>query len=236
MASCREPGDERHETRQDPQGSAAARTRRAILKTAAALFLERGYGGTSMDLIAAGAGVARQTIYNQFESKELLFRAIYSALADEAMLPLATAARRGSSLRTTLLRLARNNVATTLSPSHLALYRLVVAEAAHFPDLGRAIYEAGAARAVAQLSAFLREQSRCGRLEVPNPEAAAEHFFASVAGFQQFRALMGVAAPAAEVAARTEEAVDAFLRAFKARAPAAGPKPGNGASRGHKSA
>jgi TetR/AcrR family transcriptional repressor of mexJK operon len=194
---------------------AAARTRGAIVKTAADLFLRRGYGGTSMDMIAAEAGVARQTIYNQFESKEALFRAIFSAYADEAMMPLALAARRGVSLRATLLRLARSHIERALSPAKLALHRLVVAEAAQFPELGRAIYDAGAARVVEQLAGFLREQTRLGHLCVPNPEAAAEQFFAMVTAFQQFRALMNVETTSGEIATRTEDAVDTFLRAFK---------------------
>jgi TetR/AcrR family transcriptional repressor of mexJK operon len=196
---------------------AVVRTRGAIVKSAADLFLRQGYGGTSMELIAAEAGVARQTIYNQFESKEALFRAIFSAYADEAMMPLAIAARKGSSLRTTLLRLARSHVERTLSPAKLALHRLVVAEAAHFPELGRAIYDAGAARVVAQLADFLRERARLGHLDVPNPEVAAEQFFTMVTAFQQFRALMNVETAPGEIATRTKEAVDTFLRAFKGR-------------------
>src|SRR5262249_46285299 len=149
--SCQEPRQEPHGSAAgaasgSTSGSAGAHTRAAILKTAAALFLERGYGGTSMDLIAAEARVARPTIYNQFDSKEALFRAIFSALADEAMMPLAVAARKGASVRAALLRLARSSVARALRPSRLALHRLVVAEAARFPELGRAVYDAGPAR------------------------------------------------------------------------------------------
>jgi TetR/AcrR family transcriptional repressor of mexJK operon len=200
-----------------PETAAAARTRHAIAKTAAELFLRRGYGGTSMDLIAAEAGVARQTIYNQFESKEALFRAIFSALADDAMMPLAVAARKGASVRAALLHLARSCVATALLPSRLALHRLVVAEAEHFPELGRTIYNAGAARVVAQLAEFLRQQTGLGRLDVPNPEAAAEQFFSLVTGFQQFRALMNVETPVREIEVHVQEAVDTFLRAFGGR-------------------
>jgi TetR/AcrR family transcriptional repressor of mexJK operon len=220
MTSChtsRPAGAGQAEQDQTGQGPAAARTRNAIVKTAADLFLRLGYGGTSMDLIAAEAGVARQTIYNRFESKEALFRAIFSAYADEAMMPLAMAARKGVSLRAMLLRLARSHIERALRPDRLALHRLMVAEAAHFPELGRAIYEAGAARLVAQLAELLREQTRLGHLHVPDPAVAAEQFFAMVTAFQQFRALMNVETPADEVAARTEEAVDTFLRAFKAR-------------------
>src|SRR3954470_10164669 len=40
-----------------------------ILKTAHDLFLVQGFEGTSIDQIAEAAGVSRQTIYNNFDSK-----------------------------------------------------------------------------------------------------------------------------------------------------------------------
>ena len=60
----------------------AAQTRRDILATAGSLFRERGYAGTSMPQIAAGAGVVVETVYRAFRSKAALFReVIESALA-----------------------------------------------------------------------------------------------------------------------------------------------------------
>src|SRR5579871_1782607 len=58
---------------------AAARARRggsreAIVEAAQRLFLERGFGSVSMDDLAEAAGVARRTLYNQFTSKEEIFR------------------------------------------------------------------------------------------------------------------------------------------------------------------
>jgi AcrR family transcriptional regulator len=59
----------------------ARETQRHIAETARALFLERGYGSTSMREIADVAGVAVQTIYNAFESKA----AIVARIADMAI-------------------------------------------------------------------------------------------------------------------------------------------------------
>ena len=60
----------------------AAQTRRDILAAAGSLFRERGYAGTSMPQIAAGAGVVVETVYRAFGSKAALFRAVIeSALA-----------------------------------------------------------------------------------------------------------------------------------------------------------
>jgi len=47
----------------------ALATRRRILKAAHELFCERGYGATTMEAIAAAAGVAVQTLYFTFHTK-----------------------------------------------------------------------------------------------------------------------------------------------------------------------
>lgn len=200
-------------TRHDPAG---LRTRAAITKTAAALFVRYGYDAASMDLIASEAQVSRQTIYNQFESKEELFRTIISDLADEAAVLLKAPTRRNSSPRATLLHLARGILLTALRPSALAVHRLVVAEVARFPELGQAIYGSGAARAFSQLAEFLRQQDQLGYLDVPHPEAAAEQFFAVVAGTLHLRALMGIKLLPSQIEAGAQHGVATFLRAFEA--------------------
>src|SRR5271166_7209396 len=48
--------------------------REAIVEAAERLFLKRGFGAVSMDELAEAAGVARRTLYNQFSSKEEIFR------------------------------------------------------------------------------------------------------------------------------------------------------------------
>src|SRR5580658_6451616 len=58
--------------------------RAAVLEAAAKIFLGGGYLGTSVDDIAAQAGVAKQTIYTYFSNKEALFAAMVSALSNEA--------------------------------------------------------------------------------------------------------------------------------------------------------
>src|SRR4051812_6942538 len=56
----------------EPEGR-TARKRRAIVEAATRAFLAGGYRGTSMDEIAAAAGVSKQTVYKQFVDKQRLF-------------------------------------------------------------------------------------------------------------------------------------------------------------------
>ena len=57
----------------------AAQTRRDILAAAGVLFRERGYGQTSMTVIANESGVAVETLYRTFGGKAALFRAVVEA-------------------------------------------------------------------------------------------------------------------------------------------------------------
>jgi AcrR family transcriptional regulator len=58
----------------------AAATRRDILEAAQQLFEQRGYPATTMDAIAAEAGVALKTVYVAFETKSGLLRALWNHL------------------------------------------------------------------------------------------------------------------------------------------------------------
>ena len=77
-----------------------------ILKTAHDLFLVQGFEGTSIDQIAEAAGVSRQTIYNNFDSKEALFKAIAGALADHVVEPLLNEDLQTGDVESTLTDLA----------------------------------------------------------------------------------------------------------------------------------
>jgi AcrR family transcriptional regulator len=58
----------------------AAETRAKILEAARRLFETQGYAATSMNAIAAEAGVALKTVYVAFESKGRLLRALWHLL------------------------------------------------------------------------------------------------------------------------------------------------------------
>src|SRR5437667_3300202 len=52
------------------------RSRAAVVDAARKLFLRKGYAGTSMEEIAAVAGFAKRTLYNNYTDKEALFTQI----------------------------------------------------------------------------------------------------------------------------------------------------------------
>jgi len=59
-----------------------ARRRRAILDAAERVFGDHGYAETTIDAVAAEAGISKGSIYNYFQGKEDLFVQVFSRVAD----------------------------------------------------------------------------------------------------------------------------------------------------------
>lgn len=157
--------------------SLSAEKRAQILTGAAAVFAADGYEGASMSRIAAVAGVSKGTLYNHFDSKAALFTAY---VAEKCSLHLANVfdgANHDGDPAEVLRGIGRRMVRMLLSDTGLSIYRVVIAEAVKFPDLARAFFEAGPARATGFMAGWLAEESRRGRLNVDDPAFAAEQFF-----------------------------------------------------------
>jgi AcrR family transcriptional regulator len=67
----------------------AAATRVRVIDAATRLFLERGYGATSIDAVAAAAGVSRATIFATVGSKPALLKTAYDValVGDDEPIP-----------------------------------------------------------------------------------------------------------------------------------------------------
>src|SRR2546426_11426938 len=81
--------------------------RAAILEAAKCLFLSGGYEGTSMDAVAAEAGVSKLTVYNHFSDKETLFAEAVKAKCEEQLPHEVFEIKPKGSVRQQLLAIAR---------------------------------------------------------------------------------------------------------------------------------
>ncbi|AOP48031.1 TetR/AcrR family transcriptional regulator [Streptomyces lydicus] len=159
--------------------SRSARKHQAIMEAATAVFMEKGYAGTSMDDIAKLAAVSKQTVYKHFADKEKLFAEIVLATTDrvEDMIDLvADIPADADSLEENLLRLARQFLSTLTQPEVLQLRRLIIANADTFPDLGATWYEQGFERVLATLAETFQRLADRGLLRIDDPVLAAHHF------------------------------------------------------------
>jgi TetR/AcrR family transcriptional regulator, mexJK operon transcriptional repressor len=159
--------------------SRSTRKRAVILEAATTVFLRNGYLGTSMDEIAALAGVSKQTVYKHFADKESLFSEIVLSTVDEAGDPVheeVLGLEDSSNLEADLRDLARRQLALVLQPRLMQLRRLVIGELVRFPELGRRFYERGQGRTGAALTTAFERLAARGELELDDPVLAATHF------------------------------------------------------------
>ena len=203
----------------------SARKRQVIIETATTLFLRNGYHSTSMDQIAAGAAVSKQTVYKNFADKEQLFGDIVLGVTKDSQAIIenltavlgSTDIRTIEDLRAVLTELARQYLDGVLQPHVLALRRLVIAEAERFPDLARTYYEQAPARAIEVIAAHLRALADRGLLQVGDPELAAAHFAYLALAIPQDRAQFcpGEQPAEAERDRIAAEAVRVFLAGYQ---------------------
>jgi AcrR family transcriptional regulator len=157
----------------------SSRKRRAILEAATTLFLRNGYLGTSMDEIAALAGVSKQTVYKAFSDKERLFSEIVVGAVREAADPVYAEVLRledTGDVEADLRGFARRLIRRVMQPQILQLRRLVIGEAGRFPELGRTFYEQGPGRTIAVLATVFERLAARGALRLEDPPLAAAHF------------------------------------------------------------
>lgn len=190
----------------------------AILQAATAIFLEQGYDQASMEQIARAAGVAKQTIYNQFGNKEALFRAIITQRCTELLDTLLGSAPDEDGIEQILTRFATALLDILLEPSALALHRLIVAESRRLPRVGRLYYESGPERGNRRLAQYLQTQCERGVLTIDEPELAAQQFTGALLGSLRTRALvLEEPVPQAEIDKVVRHTVQCFLALHRTR-------------------
>ncbi|MFG1815421.1 TetR/AcrR family transcriptional regulator [Kribbella sp. NPDC049174] len=177
-----------------PTRSEREQRREQILDAAVRLFLEHGYGGVSLDRLAADAKVTKRTIYVYVGDKTAVFTAVVSRL-NRDVLPEGEVA----DLEAMAVRL----VMTLHSDVAIGLHRMVIAEVKQFPELAKSFYAAGPQRYIDALGELLETSG-----------TEAEQLFALLLGERHRRRLLGLdpAPSRAEAAEHAQAALQALDR------------------------
>jgi len=196
-----------------PSRANALRLRGRILDAATDLFLAEGYGSTTIEAVAARAGISKRTFYDRFDDKPMLFAAVVHHIIAQIRPPADVSLIEGATLRDVLRRLAGMLLQAVLSPRALALHRLVMAEFARFPELIRAVDGEGSTREAATLiSDILAQQLRESKPSAEDLAFAGEQFVFMVVTVPQRRAMgYGTRMSAADLDAWADRTVALFL-------------------------
>jgi TetR/AcrR family transcriptional regulator of autoinduction and epiphytic fitness len=192
-----------------PRGS-----REAIVEAASRLFLQQGFGAISMDELAKAAGVARRTLYNQFSSKEEIFRGMLLRVSAQFENAFPPGIETEGDVEYVLRKIARTILELHGRPEYLGFLRMAVADSRQFPWIAEelaAVMDPQAER----LARYLAHMNAMGALECRNPLLAAHQFMGMLNEFSLWPWMMGrppLALPAEEI---VEGTIRIFLRYYR---------------------
>jgi AcrR family transcriptional regulator len=194
-------------------GSAPEAARRhQLIEMAEEVFLEKGYHAATVDEIARRAGMSKKTIYVMFDSKAALFDALLSA----RLAPLAAPLPDEGPLADVLMDFLAGVARLVLSPRHIALTRLMIAESPRSPDIEVALTRQAVCNGDGALEAWLARQAKRGVLACDDAREAASMLFGMSIGELMRNQLIKSRSPLRErdIARRISASVTIFLRTF----------------------
>jgi TetR/AcrR family transcriptional repressor of mexJK operon len=194
--------------------------RAAILEAAKALFIRNAFAGTSMDAVAAEAGVSKLTVYSHFGDKDNLFREVIRARIQDLMPEDTYQYDPNEDVRETLERIALHHVRLDCDVQNVGTFRAILSDCRQGnPRYGKLLWEEGPDRTLGLMKRLLQQAVDDGKLDIPNVARAAGQFISLIKGEMLLRRMFGCEECAFSYAAELEltarDGVDMFLRAYK---------------------
>lgn len=205
------------------RGTESARTD-ILIAAATRVFLRDGYGSSSIDKVAAEAGVSTRTIYERFKNKGDLLGAVISRLVEREMeTVLSTEELDRLDPRQALTTIGRVITGQACNPDSAALFRICAAESHRFPELAARMRGSAKSRIDDAIASYLRSQTIRGTFSLSDPDRAASLFLQMVCAELHECLLFGSAEDMAKLDfdAHLTNVVDIFLNG-------AAPRPGCG--------
>lgn len=196
--------------------------RAAILDAAKHLFTEQSFQGTSMDAVAASAGVSKLTVYSHFGDKDNLFREVVRDWMREYLPERTYELDPALDIRGNLLRVARIHAHLDCSLQAAGSFRAILSDCHEgVPRFGRLIWDEGFVRTQSMFERMLRRAVAAGALAIDDVPRAAMQFMVLVKGYFQIRLMLGCTDGMQDhecrLDANAEASVDMFMRAYAPR-------------------
>ncbi|MEC7762070.1 MAG: TetR/AcrR family transcriptional regulator [Pseudomonadota bacterium] len=146
-----------------------------ILRAATDLFLEKGYGGTSIDDVIAVAGGSKATVAKYFGNKAGLFEAAVMNAAQGALIDLPPVDTHDD-IEAAMTDYGIRVLTFYLDGPSLLIYRSLIVNAGGDPTAAQALYQKGHGYLVDQLATLLSRFSAAGDIACPDPAGEAQRF------------------------------------------------------------
>tara|TARA_A100001391_G_scaffold190174_1_gene162285 strand:- start:1134 stop:1760 length:627 start_codon:yes stop_codon:yes gene_type:complete len=188
--------------------------RAAIIAAAGKSFLTKGFAATSIEQVAADAGVSKVTIYNHFGDKRALFAASVHHECAVMRANFAIEPAPAGTLRERLTAIGEAMVAFLSREELVRFDRRIAAETETEPTIGEAFLSAGPHRMRAAFAALLETMVAGGELDIADTEIAVEQFVSMCKGMGDLERRFGQPPDPERDRRRIDGAVEVFCRAY----------------------
>jgi len=190
--------------------------RQTILDAAIKKFLSIGYERTTLEMIAKDAGVSTATVYKHFPTKRALFGDIMECVWSNEKIDFVAPAPNENT-EAILTRLGKEYASLLRQPNIEALFRVIIAEASQFPELGEELYRRGKEPYLKRLHTYLQNEINQTRLQIKDIPLAARQFLGMINDiiFWPRFLITGLEMSEAEVEYVIIEAVKTFIARYK---------------------
>ena len=198
------------------RGPRAAAKRAAIVAAARRLFMSVGFAETSMDALAAAAGVSKATLYSHFADKESLFESIMRAEIEGRPVHTPGDPADAEGFRAALESLGVRLISILSDPDIQACERALVPHRERFPRLMRVLYDNGPERMRQDVARLLDSGVAHGHLRPLNSRRVADHLVSMWRGLRLRKQELGLVDPPRRRKVRDHAAscVDLVMRAY----------------------
>ena len=167
-----------------------------------------------MDDRAEAAGVARRTLYNQFSSKEEIFRDMLGRVSGQLEDAFPSGVETQGDVEDVLRLVARTILELHKHPEYLGFLRMVVADARQFPWIAEA-FAAVMDPMTERLERYLAHLTALGILDCRNPLLAAHQFTGMLNELSLWPWMMGRQGLPVPAEDAVEETIRMFLQHYR---------------------
>lgn len=200
---------------EESTNSVGQKRRKAMVKAAYSLFMEKGYASVSVDEIIRVSKGSKSSLYKFFGDKEGILKAVIESLADEFLREIHLEFPSAKTPREALNRVGMVFADLALSDNAINQHQHAVSHAKAFPDLAKLWYESGPKRTMDGFADFLEKETAAGRLRIGNPARAAWFFLGMIIFHDNMRRLVCLPpAKRSELKVMVSEAVEVFLAKY----------------------
>ena len=187
-----------------------------VVAGARTVFMREGFEGASVDAIARDAGVSKATLYSYFPDKQHLFLEVLKLECAAQSEVEVLFEQSGLSVEEKLHVICKKLITFLLSDFGQDMFRVCVAEAKRFPELGETFYSSGPMHWGEKIAGFLSSEKAQAVLDIDDPCLAADQLAQLCRTDLMLKVIFGIGEKPAddEIDRVAKEAVRTFLARY----------------------